>query len=286
MLKPAADGWIPRVEGELLYDGPDVYNPFYHVPEGEVDVIEIINSTQRRRHLGATTRLAHSEKTQSANTNELGGLRVSAGIAKRKLDETIVVGKGWEIHDELPGRCGGEYNDICGRVAESDCLLNGHHDRRGGLLGNEYSGWLVMDVPAVKEGIIVLKVETWHFPEENKRTEGWTSTNNEETSGRRLRALVDKKTRRDVSDERLLKRQPPPLPDTFIFDVAINGKITSYNKDEFKERMVMVQRVVECMTILDDPTFTNGKEQNVEVAIRLRGSGRISTFKLTHIYWA
>jgi hypothetical protein len=46
-----------------------------------------------------------------------------------------------------------------------------------------------------------------------------------------------------------------------------------------------VSRIVETWTLLDDPEFTNDP-QDVEVAIRLRGSGRQLVFGVTHIYWA
>jgi flagellar biosynthesis GTPase FlhF len=51
---------------------------------------------------------------------------------------------------------------------------------KGGVLGNEFSGWLVFTVKDVKEGVIVLALETSHDPNESTRTEGWTEARTSE----------------------------------------------------------------------------------------------------------
>jgi hypothetical protein len=122
-----------------------------------------------------------------------------------------------------------------------------------------------MDVPKVKEGIIIIKLETWHQPEEVSITDGWTTVNN----------------------ERHLKKEPPEYCDDFHFDYAIDGKITSWDLEEFREANKSIQRVVEVFTMLDDPTYVKkGEEKNVELAIRMRGCGSTKVFSLTHVYWA
>jgi hypothetical protein len=71
-----------------------------------------------------------------------------------------------------------------------------------------------------------------------------------------------------------------------MFDYAINGKIETFTKAEFFQKKKFVQRVVETLTLLDNPQFASGKEVDVELGIRMRGCQRASVFKLTHVYWA
>ena len=168
--------------------------------------------------------------------------------------------------------------------------------RRGAIIGNEFSGWLVLTLDDLKEGIIVIKLHTWHIDSESTRTQGWTTVSNERHL-RRLGEPTDAFTHQkefvieDLNEEGLAHRDlmrsydTPDLPDTFVFEYAIDGKVTTLTKAEFLEKKKQLQRVVETLTLLDDPSFTS-EAKTVEVAIRLRGCGRQCTFGLSHIYWA
>jgi hypothetical protein len=92
----------------------------------------------------------------------------------------------------------------------------------------------------------------------------------------------------DENGERVLKMRSydtPDLPDTFVFEYAIDGKITALTRDQFLEQKKLVQSVVETITLLDNPGFTT-VSKNVEIAIRMRGCGRECTFAVSHVYWA
>lgn len=244
--------YVPSVEGELLYSGPDVRNPMFDVPQGQVDVLAILNNGRKFDDGPTTRRQLVAEE---------------APTERSLVSDKIVPGKGYQL-DHPVGYCDGTYNAVCKRTADNECLLYGHHDGRGGLRFHEFSGWIVMDVPNVKEGIIMIKMETWHFADEVTIAEGWTTVNNE------------------VDQHRRLKRQQIPFCDDFHFDFAIDGKITSWNLKEFQEANKNIQRVVEVFTLLDDPTYTKGEGKNVEVAIRMHGCGDQKVFSLTHVYWA
>merc|ERR1712113_761414 len=83
--------------------------------------------------------------------------------------DVVVPGIGWSCDPDIPaGNCDGQYHSICGRKKDSKCLLSGHMDARGGLYGDGFSGWLVFDLPQVREGLVILKLETWH-KEKNDR---------------------------------------------------------------------------------------------------------------------
>lgn len=171
-------------------------------------------------------------------------------------------------------------------------------DHRGGVVGDGLSGWLVMNLKAVKHGIIIIKLESWHKSGRNKRTKGWTEENNHSNRYmRRTRALdTIKKGPNSLEthhvfsypqqklDDRTLKAE---YCDDFKFEYAIDGKITSLDKDEFKQKKKAVQRQVELLTLLDDEEMAKeNKERDVQIAIRLSGCARVKTFKLTHVYWA
>ena len=83
---------------------------------------------------------------------------------ERYLADSITPGKGWEVWGEPPGLCDGTYNATCGRWTKDECVLYGHHDGRGAVIGNEYSVcWLVMALKDLKEDAIILKLHTWHM---------------------------------------------------------------------------------------------------------------------------
>jgi len=278
LITPASDGYVPRNEKVALYEGPDVHIPAFDLPEGAIDVVAIVEN--RRRRLEETSEQHEKTHVQSMDVNQRSSNQT------RLLGDEIVPGKGWQVFDEPQGFCDGTYEAVCGRSTDNECVLTGHHDGRGAVIGNEYAGWLVLQLKDVKEGIIVAKLHTWHYESENTRTAGWNAVNDE-------RQLRGDTSDRDMhlehgNEERNLMRsyETPELPDGFMFEYAINGKITTLNKDQFLEEKKQIQRVVEIITLLDDKDFSNGEAQDVEVAIRLRGCGRSCVFGLSHIYWA
>lgn len=179
--------------------------------------------------------------------------------------------------------------------------------RRGALIGNEYSGWLVMNLEDLTEGIIIIKIHTWHIESESTKTQGWTSVDGKEASRRLGEKTNTKQIPDEVPDEqsevdvdldeeehrRNLKMRSydtPDLPDNFQFEYAIDGDVTTLNKDQFLKQKQQLQRVVETLTLLDDPNFINerkgNKKKDVEIAIRMKGCGRDCTFGISHVYWA
>lgn len=264
IIKPGINGFVPHISTPMVYTGPDVHNPFTAVPEGEVDVLSIISN----------------------------GRAFDAGARRRLASDEIITGLGFTVqNDAKNGYCDGSYNAECGRTG--DCLLSGHQDSRGCIEFDSYSGWLVMTVPGVKEGIITAKIETWHFKGGNPATKGWKSINN---MGRRnLRGLDDEQHNVTTlyhdepgqDGERMLKPAVPAFCDNFKFEFAIDGKITSWDKDTFQEKSKNPQRVVEIQTVLDDPNFTK-EPKDVEVAFRMTGCGDSTgkLFCLSHLYYA
>ncbi len=291
IIKPSPDGYVPTNDKVALYEGPDAHNPCNDIPEGSIDVFNVVTG---RRQLNEddfplpTRHLADKE----ANASAVG----SRKLRNRHLEGDIVPGKGWEVWEEPQGTCDGTYNVTCDRYTKSECVLLGHHDYRGAVIGNEFSGWLVMTLKDLKEGIIILKLHTWHTPDESTITQGWTSVDNVQQRQRLGESWIQwdeasdpasETYNLDESGERMIMRSydTPELPEEFVFEYAIDGKVTSLTKTEFLEQKKIIQRVVETITVLDDPTFTE-EARDVEIAIRLRFCGRTVVFGVSHVYWA
>ncbi len=159
-------------------------------------------------------------------------------------------------------------------------MLYGHNDGRNGIEFDGYSGWMVLNLPDVQYGYIAVKYHSWHSADGLQKTAGWTSINNE----RRLGSPSNDTKVNEHS--RLLKEMPAPFCDEFHFDYAIDGNVTSLNLTEWQQRSYQVQRVVEVLTILEDPSYTGGQEREIEIAVRITGCARKKHFALTHVYWS
>ena len=269
IIKPDENGHVPRVvQSSLLYTGPDVFNNYTAIPEGQIDVLAIVSNGR-----------VYPEDRRD--------------FRRRRLE--IQPGLGHMINGEPAGYCDGSWNTECKRPASSRCLLSGHNDARGGILINSHSGWLVMTLANLKEGVIVTKIETWHGPDENKLTAGWTSINNRNDARRGLRkeqegpevVVVNGLPPPEEEEDRKLKYVPPDYCAEFKFEFAIDGKITTWDREEFQKKSLALQRVVEVQVLLNNTAFTS-EPKDVEFAVRMTGCGTSTrkTFSLTHVYWA
>lgn len=285
IIKAATDGYVPTNEKEPLYEGPDAHNTCFDIPDDSIDVFNVA-SNRRLEDEDDDYLLSRIPKLSGkARSNDID--RVVASEQSTRNLEAIVPGSGWEIWDEPQGICDGTYNNTCNRWTGNECVLYGHHDYRGAIIGNEYSGWLVMTLKDLKEGIIILKLHTWHTEDENTRTKGWTSVDNKRALRRHATDSSQLESELVEPIDRSLMRSydTPDLPDSFELEYAIDGKITTLNKKEFLEQKQQLQRVVETLTVLDDPNFTD-KAKDVEIAVRLKGSGSAIVFGVSHVYWA
>lgn len=270
IVKPSKDGYVPHNDKVALYEGPDAHNSCYDIPDGEVDVLAIVSG--RRRNLHELPFFPFNVSKSELDKMQPPHWKARKTLAKQPLEadnqqhrslSDIQPGRGWELVGEPQGYCDGSYYAICKRDTDDECILGGHHDSRASLIGNAYSGWIVFNVPAVKEGIIMIKVHSWARSEDNHITADWSSENNE---------------------RRLDKDPAAGYPDNFKFEYAIDGKVTTLNKDEYIEKRKRVQRVVEILTLMDDENFSG--EKDVEVAIRLQGCAKDCAIGITHLYYA
>ena len=327
IIKPAIKGYLPVNTLKPLYKGPDAHNPCYDLPERAIDVVkriaEVANSTTRSRHLGASTVVTAADREKWDNSSSVadtkpypsvngsttnptimdmfdadGALPVVSDAANETV--AIIPGIGWQIIDEPQGICDGSYDSICAKSTRNRCVLYGHHDERGAVLGSELSGWLVLQIPReeVVQGIIILKLHTWYRSADNSRTKGWTEVNN--VSAAKYAAKYEEEVRQtsfeNRTNHRRLERhlseqsyETPPLGKWFEFEYAIDGSVTTLSRESFLKEKKDIHRVVEVLTLLDDETFytTHQSSSNtIEVAIRMKGCLRQCVFGVTHLYWA
>ena len=201
--------------------------------------------------------------------------------------DDISLGSGWELIEEKPGDCDGTYNSICSRHYLDPCPMYGHHDSRGAIVGDEKSGWLVLNIPKIEEGLLIAKLGAQ--PASKPKSKKRRSLLREFQAAFELSIEAEDTAEWDYVDEighhSYRRLGMVGLPDTFQFDYAIDGKVTTLNKEQFIDKIHAVQRVVAILVLIDDPNY--GAKENVEVGIRIRGCGEADcSLQLTHIYWA
>lgn len=304
-IKAASNGWHPWMDTEdykQVYDGMELVPYAQKIPAGEVDVHAVVLATtypapdldqswdERDRRslmesLDAGITKINKQKTKSLkgeSTHTRRSLRLtdsqatiqsnSNGIS-RSEEEAIVPGIGWGyVWAQSKGRdayCDGSSNSRCGRGPTDKCLLYSTNDYHASISGDGLSGWLVIDMPKMKEGLILAKLEFWHPRSNNELTKGWTEVNNGEV-------------------RRSLGGHFSEWPDDFKVDIAVNGKIVkTWNFDDMKELRKEVQHNEAFYPMVDDKNLA-GEEKDVELAIRLSSSidPRLAGLSLTHLYYA
>lgn len=265
-----------------IYEPPDVFNPDLHPPPGEIDVLSIVEA--------------------GVDFQPILAPDYTGWYKKPKFDgpPKVSIGKGATLFTATGDmRCDGSVDSWCNKGEDQKCLLYSHNDGRHGISFDGVSGWTVMNIPDLKNGIIAIKIESWHQPSEMTKTDGWKTINNER---RRLGSSLSyhNSTDRIISSSnyttpsllaagrRALKAKPTEMCDDFKFEFAIDGKVTAWNKTEFESNNHHVERVVEIFTLLNQPDYTGGVEKEVEVAVQIRGCPREGgkVHKLSHIYWS
>ena len=268
-----------------LYNAPDVFNPNLHPPPDAIDVLSIVEAgiefnpilnsdyyaSSFYKRPSSPSLSSHHQRT--TNTNSTSLLDVGRGYMLQTRDG-----------DDF---CDGTVDSFCNRGQSNDCLLYGHNDGRGGLLFHGFSGWLIFNLPDLQNGYVVIKLETWHG-ESIEKTKSWTSINNNNNNNNPSSSNNNNNNSTKYRHKRGLK-YVPEYCENFKFEYSINGNVTTLNLDEWRGKLKNMQRIVETVTLLNDPNFTTTtttttttgrgeeeeeEEKEVEVAIRIRGCGK------------
>lgn len=178
--------------------------------------------------------------------------------------DNIVPGEGWGMYSDTSSKgdlCDGSPMSECHRSHES-CLMYGNNDLHSGIAGDGLSGWLVINIPPIKSGIIWAKMEWW-VPRNN-----WYLT--EPKDGDRNRMLGN----------------AIPYPDDVKFEIAVNGKIVkTWLHDEFMSHAYPEMAYNQGMyPLVTDESLTGPVELGLRITSESnpRGAG----LSVTHIYYA
>ena len=150
---------------QIVYEGDDVENPI-RLPNGEVDAVELLDLEGKRRRLSRSANGDVMMATHNSTT------RVVDNVQSRRNErrtEEISPGKGWQLKHSYGDDCDGSFSSStsCGRISSNNCLLEGHQGSRGGIWGNESTGWLVLQSITTENGYIAMNLEIGgqHLPE-------------------------------------------------------------------------------------------------------------------------
>lgn len=287
----------PKVDNDNGYDFDDDFGPddtdWINAPDddvGETDAsatqlptapptatpTAVVTSAPTANPTASPTRLADPPAEWNGDgrraANPKGELRFST---QHELEDatnrTITPGKGWKVQNRIPGFCDGSAQSTCDRSSTNTCLLAGHNDfqlaRVPGIIGDALSGWLMLRIHHVKEGLILARLDTTVKPQSDTKTDGWTSVNQGNDNGRHLN-----------------------IPADFEFDYAINGKVKTLLRSEFLAFGTEILPGMTLFPLLLDESMSEDEDdegQTVDVAIRIRSAeGRAATVLLTHLYYA
>ena len=168
------------------------------------------------------------------------------------------------------------------------------------VLGSTLSGWIVFQLPKVKEGIVLARIEWWcGDPNGHALTKDWTEVNNGKTMDTtpwnqttRALAAADKSINWEEAEGRRLgkmtleSRVPPDLK----MDIAINGKITkTMEREEWVKYVGEYVKNVALWPLLNDESMAqrDWEGESMEIAIRFRSelNPRVP-YCLSHLYYA
>lgn len=280
IMIPASNGYIPYDEKTMLYDAPDVINPFLYPPTGSLDVRVIVS-------LGSLPQ----------NNSNISSYSERSGRTLSKIEP----GLGAYLYDNLSGFCDGSPQSWCDKDKDSVCLLSGYNDQadwdknRSGIFFDPFSGWVVMRLADVKHGIVMVKLDLVSI--ENKRTKDWTEVNNE----KRLLRTLDKSSvfmsenKRSYKFQRHLLNDPGmstiPHPECLL-EYAIDGKITTLDKDAILKKKLTLTllepppQLLSVYSLLYEDEYHRPEE--LEIALRVTGyrERQGGTYRLTHVYWS
>ena len=255
-----------------LYDPPDVRVPAFDAPDGEIDILSIVENG---------VDFIPNRARGKALRGEIEPLRRQLHeVKRRRILSDLEPGQGWYLDAKsAPDSCDGSYDSFCGRSADSNCLLHAHNDYRGGLRFDSLSGWMIVHLSRVKHGLIFVRLEHWTGANTNPNTATWKCENGKTDCPA---AANERRPLRQYSRRRRLDNT---YCDDWRFEFAIDGKISSWTYDQWNTKLYAAQRVAHFTTLLDDVNYTSGQEKDVEVAMRMTGCARDVTFTLSHIYW-
>lgn len=306
-----------------VYDPPDVRNPALDVPDGEIDYLSIVENGNDFIPLNARKRGEVSYSARSLSKGQKGdAIKISPGKGWN-LDSISAPDNCDGSYDSF---CGRSFDNDCLLYGHNDYRGGLVFDGLSGWLVMNLEdfkhGIIMIKVEDWHQSGENKKTEGWTCENNNcvngdnaddnthqMRRWRWRKLGSAAEGGQRLlrggggggggvgeldanrNDAVDHSTIRQQRERpRELKPAVPEYCDDFQFQFAVDGKVTTWNLQQWQERMVQLQRVVQLWTLMDDESggepAGESESRTVELAIRATGCGRNKTFYLTHVYWA
>lgn len=307
-IKPAPNGYKPTAHDKLEYEGFDLMPLEWKIPEGHIDVHAIAIATNYKapvveRNDGEGADIGRRQLIEEGEAIfeiedffSMRDMEVHRQLGGDGGDDEVIPGQGWTktyFGDSVNnGYCDGTSTSMCGRSEQSDCLMYGHNDGHGGIAGDGLSGWLVIQIPRVRYGLIGAKFEYWSV-RDLSRTREWTEVNNGLTYDVTPYKPPENEAEEQLWDgtTRKLKATIPPFPEDSQFDFAINGKIMkTMDLKEFETYQKEIGYNVAVLPILDDEEMAerDWDGESMELGIRLRSETqpRDLVVNFNHIYYA
>ena len=180
-LKPATNGYKPAAP-KPAYEGANLLPLIWKVPEGEVDVHAIAIATtysapeldqsfvddededaeeaeNSRRMLRKSARQLREAPAEATEVKD----SVSEDRNLLTFGDEVTPGLGWTLNagsEVVAGYCDGSpMSGDCMRTDNYACIMSGHNDGRVQVAGDALSGWIVINIPAVKLGFIFAKLQ-------------------------------------------------------------------------------------------------------------------------------
>ena len=286
------DNDVPLYES---YEEP--YNPILDPPiESDIDVLSIVESGV----------VSSSTSDDSASFAPI--LNPSASYTYNSLDIDNEVASMYPIINNRDGNiiirpatagvklvtvpggsqyCDGSYTSFCHRAKSNDCIMSGQNDYRGYIqLTFDMNGYILLNIPNIRNGILLLKLDLIYDTRTRRRNAAATN---------------------DDDDD----KEEDKWCDDFVFEYIFNGgeERSILNKTEFfHTRLKKLQRVVQVITLLDDPNYSDKAKNNknddnknvLQVAIRISGCAATDDsdaakaggsnsgigLSLSHVYWS
>ncbi len=159
-----ANGQPREVAHHHIYKGPNLWPVEWKIPAGHIDVHAIsIASNYEAPQIDHFWEDVGDDDNLEEDAESGRRLEQVVNDEERVLSSTgIVPGEGWGLtsNKQTPDDfCDGSPMSECVRAVTTSCPLYANNDNHGSISGDGNSGWLVINVPNVKKGYIVAKME-------------------------------------------------------------------------------------------------------------------------------
>lgn len=143
------DGYVPYLDVQNQYHGPDLLLPTQRIPNSDIDVHALAILTSNH----TTTSYFHKKRP-------IRSLLTSFSYTSRKSNiTTSTTSKKWKLINHASGFCDGSFQSECNRQPSQTCLLQNSNIGYGSIVGDDTTGALTYSIQNVSNGVLVVRME-------------------------------------------------------------------------------------------------------------------------------